>query len=159
MLLAVYGLRKIEIMKLQLSDFDWRNETFTVHRAKHGGVQHYPIQYEVGEAIIRYLQFGRAKCSSRNLFVSLYSPYRTFGLDGLWRSVNERMTRLNIQSLNCGPHALRHACATRLLKRGSSLQEIAEFLGHRNLNAVSIYAQYDSKLLRRVAAFSLAGVR
>jgi integrase/recombinase XerD len=58
-----------------------------------------------------------------------------------------------------GPHSLRHACATRLLKKGASLKEIADFLGHRNIKSVGIYARYDTRSLRKVAAFSLAGVR
>ena len=159
LLLAVYGLRRSEVARLQLSDFDWRSETFFVRRAKNRGVQHYPIQYEVGEAIIRYLQHGRPKCACRHLFVGLCSPHRPFGLAGLWRSVSDRMKSIGVGSVNTGPHALRHACASRLLSQGSSLQEIADFLGHRNLNSVSIYARYDTRLLRKVAAFSLAGVR
>lgn len=66
---------------------------------------------------------------------------------------------MDIESVNIGPHALRHSCATRLLSQGSSLQEIADFLGHRDLNSVSIYARYDNRLLRKVGAFSLAGVQ
>ena len=27
----------------RLDDFDWRNDTFSVHRAKRGGIQHYPL--------------------------------------------------------------------------------------------------------------------
>ena len=57
-----------------------------------------------------------------------------------------------------GPHSLRHACATRLLKKGTSLREIADFLGHRNLRTVSIYAKLDTRSLRKVASFSMAGV-
>lgn len=159
LILAVYGLRRSEVARLQLSDFDWRNETFFVRRAKNRGLQHYPIQYEVGEAIIDYLRNGRPKCACRHLFVSLGTPYRPFGLQGLWRSVSEKMKSIGIESVTYGPHALRHACATQLLRQGSSLQEIADFLGHRDLNSVSIYARYDAHLLRKVAAFSLAGVR
>ena len=58
-----------------------------------------------------------------------------------------------------GPHALRHACANRLLQKGSSLQEIADFLGHRNTKSVGIYAKCDMSALRKVAAFRLAGLR
>jgi integrase/recombinase XerD len=159
LLLAVYGLRRSEVARLQLSDFDWRSETFLVRRAKNRGLQHYPIQYEVGEAIIDYLKHGRPKCACRHLFVSLVPPYLPFGLQGLWRAVSEKMKSIGVESVTFGPHALRHACATRLLHQGSSLQEIAEFLGHRDLNSVSIYARYDTRSLRKVAAFSLAGVQ
>jgi site-specific recombinase XerD len=157
-LLAVYGLRRSEVARLELGDFDWRSETFMVRRAKRRGIQYYPIQYEVGEAIISYLQHGRPRCACRNLFVSLSPPYRPFGVVGISQSVNLKMKSMDIESVNIGPHALRHACATRLLSQGSSLQEIADFMGHRDLNSVSIYARYDTRLLRKVAAFSLARV-
>jgi len=158
LLLAIYGLRSSEVVQLRLSDFDWRNETFTVRRAKRGGLQQFPIQFEVGEAIIRYLQYGRAKCTCRHLFVSLRPTHRPFALADMWRLVSRRMSDMGIESTHTGPHSLRHACATRLLKKGSSLQEIADFLGHRDINAVGIYARYDTRLLRKVAAFSLAGL-
>ncbi len=41
---------------LRLVDIDWREETFCVKRAKRGGYQRYPLQYEVGEAILRLSQ-------------------------------------------------------------------------------------------------------
>jgi site-specific recombinase XerD len=46
-----------------------------------------------------------------------------------------------------------------LLRAGSSMRSIADFLGHRSLSAVAIYAKYDPRLLRRVAGLSLAGLQ
>jgi integrase/recombinase XerD len=157
LLCAVYGLRTNEITRLALNDFDWHNETFTVRRSKRGRTQQFPIQFEVGEAIILYLQNARPHCSCRNLFVTLFGPYRP--LRSLWPVVSSRMKKLGIKSLNLGPHSLRHACATELLRKGTSLKDIADFLGHRGMQSVSIYAKYDSRTLRDVAAFRLGGVR
>jgi hypothetical protein len=47
-----------------------------VQRAKQGRLQRYPIQYEVGEAILRYLTHGRPRCPSRLIFLTLVPPYR-----------------------------------------------------------------------------------
>jgi site-specific recombinase XerD len=69
------------------------------------------------------------------------------------------MKSLAIQSQNYGAHALRHACATELLKRGSTLKDIADFLGHNGMDSVSIYAKHDMKTLGQVASFSLAGLK
>jgi len=158
-LCAIYGLRSSEIAGLCLSDFDWYNETLTVRRAKRGRVQQFPIQYEVGEAILQYLKNARPHCSCRNLFVTRRLPYRPIHSSSLWPIVASRMRALGIKSEHVGPHALRHACATQLLKKGSALRDIADFLGHRDIKSVSIYAKYDTRSLRKVAAFSLAGVR
>jgi len=81
------------------------------------------------------------------------------GIGPLWQIVSRRMRQLGIESEHLGPHSLRHACATRLLSKGASLQEIADFLGHRNIKSIGIYARYDTRSLRKVAAFSLAGVQ
>ena len=158
-LCSIYALRRSEVVNLSLDDFDWVNETFIVRRAKRGRVQQYPIQYEVGEAILKYLQHARPRCSCRNLFVTLNPPYRPVLPTTLWIIVAKRMKRLDIRSDHFGAHSLRHACATHLLHTGSSLQEIADFLGHRDTSSVSIYAKYDTESLQQVAELSFEGLR
>jgi integrase/recombinase XerD len=158
LLCSIYGLRASEIVHLTLDDFDWRNETLTVRRAKRGRTQQFPLQYEVGEAVVQYLQNARPHCSCRNLFVTRSTPYRPIRATAFWSVVGKRMQNLCIESPHFGPHALRHACATQLLKKGSSLRDIADFLGHRDTKCVSIYAKYDTRSLRALASFSLAGV-
>jgi len=158
LLFAVYGLRSSEVAVLRLSDFDWHGETLTVHRAKRGGIQQFPIQYEVGEAIIRYLQHGRPRSATDYVFVTAQVPHGRIRPAPMHQLVSTRMAALGIRPEQPGPHSLRHACATRLLKKGTSLREIADFLGHRSLKTVSIYARLDTRSLRKVASFSMGGV-
>ena len=158
LLCSIYGLRASEVVNLTLEDFDWRNETFIVRRSKRGRIQQYPIQFEVGEAILSYLRRGRSLSPSRNVFLTLKPPYRPVRAATLWTIIEERISRLEIHETPFGPHALRHACATELLRKGSPLQEIADFLGHRNLNSVSIYAKQDARTLKEIADFRLGGV-
>ena len=157
-LCSIYALRSSEVAGLRLSDFDWREETFSVKRAKRGGYQRFPLQYEVGEAILRYLTKARPRCPCRNVFVSLGQPYRPLTAVGMWQIVSRRFEGVGIQSEHRGPHALRHSCATHLLKRGTSLKDIADFLGHRDAKSIGIYAKYDTRSLRKVAAFRLTGL-
>jgi integrase/recombinase XerD len=157
-LCSIYGLRSSEVVRLRLSDIDWREETLTVTRSKNGRTQVFPLQFEVGEAILLYLVHGRPKCSCRHLFVSVSHPIRPIRPATLATVTANRMSLLGIRSSSKGPHSLRHACATQLLRTGSSLRQIADFLGHRGLTSVSIYARLDDEALREVAAFSLRGV-
>lgn len=55
-LFAIYGLRSGEVSRLQLGDFDWRDETFLVDHSKRGGVKKYPLQRDVGDAILDYIK-------------------------------------------------------------------------------------------------------
>jgi site-specific recombinase XerD len=159
LLFTVYGLRSREVINLRLDDFDWHSEVFTVRRAKHGGIQQYPIQYEVGEAILKYLRFARPRVNAQHVFLGERRPWGPLQHCALWRTVSSRMRKLGIELSHLGPHAFRHSCATRLLQMGTSPKEIADFLGHRDTKSVSIYAKHDLRALRKVASFRLAGLR
>jgi len=51
----------------------------------------------------------------------------------------------------CGTHILRRTAATRMLRRGATLKEIADVLGHRSINTSAIYAKVDLSALKTVA--------
>lgn len=151
-LASIYGLRRSEISRLTLEDFDWQNDILTVRRSKRGGTQQFPLQFEVGEAVIRYLRL-RPKCHFREVFTTLHSPIRPAGnFSGALRKILNNQGKFDRP---WGMHAFRHACATELLRRGTSLRGIADFLGHRGLQSVSVYAHSDLRALREVAAVNL----
>ena len=85
------------------------------------------------------------------------APFRPLR-SGLWRIVARRLRPLGVSISHHGPHALRHACATRLLDQGLSLKEIGDHLGHRQPDTTRIYAKVDLAGLRRVAEFDLGGL-
>ena len=72
--------------------------------------------------------------------------------------VGKRLRSLHVSLPHYGPHALRHACATRLLAAGLSLKEIGDQLGHMDPDSTRIYAKVDLVGLRQVADFDLGGV-
>jgi site-specific recombinase XerD len=65
---------------------------------------------------------------------------------------------LGVQIADRGPHALRHACAARLVADGLSFKEIGDHLGHRSTSATSIYAKVNLAPLREVGDFDLGGL-
>jgi integrase/recombinase XerD len=158
MLFAVYGLRSGEVSRMLLSDFDWRQEVFVVNHSKKGGSQRYPLQREVGDAILHYLREARPRCACRHLFITLHPPYRPVGTSALWWVTSSRIKAAGLRFRHTGPHSLRHACATRLLQEGASFKEIGDVLGHRGLESVGIYAKVDLNALRLVANLNLGGL-
>ena len=156
LLASVYGLRHSEIVRLTLEDLDWHNEVITVRRSKRGRLQQFPLQFEVGEAIIHYLKTVRPVCMSRNVFVTMHRPHRV--ATNIGSAIRKIMNAQDILDQSCGLHALRHACATELLRKGTSLRGIADFLGHRSIRSVSVYAHCDHRALCEVSNFSLSGV-
>ena len=144
---------------LRLDDIDWHAEVISVTRSKQRPrIQHYPLCQPVGDALVRYLRIRPRPCAQREIFLSLKAPIRPLGNSALWQVVTRRLRPLDLSLRHHGPHALRHACATRLLQQGLSLWQIGEYLGHRTPAATRVYAKVDLKNLRRVADTSLEGL-
>ena len=158
LLLAVYGLRSGAVRGLRLDDLDWVAETMCVRCPKPGRTHLYPLSRTVGDAILRYVRGVRPASLHREVFLSLQAPARPLSTAGLWRVVGPRLRRLGIDSQRSGPHALRHACAQRLLDTGFSLKQIGDCLGHRHPDSTAVYAKTGLGALREVAAFDWEGV-
>lgn len=155
LLFAVYGLRTSEVAALTLDDIDWENDLLQVAGAKGGPTRAYPLVPSVGNAIARYLRTVRPRSSSREVFLTLYPPYRPLSRGTLYGVTRQQLRALGVRMKHYGPHALRHACAARLVSEGLSLKEIGDHLGHRSPKATRIYTKVALPALREVAAFDL----
>jgi integrase/recombinase XerD len=158
LLLAVYGLRSIEVRNLKLDDVDWQRNLLFIARTKGRGTEPYPLSSTVGEAIARYLERIRHRSPHREIFLTAAAPIRPLGDGTVRRMVARRARSLNPPVAPHGAHALRHACATHLLEQGLSLKDISDHLGHRSLDTTTIYAPVNLTGLREVANLSLAGL-
>jgi len=156
LLLCRYALRRGEIVRLELTDFDWQNNIFTVRRSKKGGLQQFPLQSDVAAALANYIRV-RPRSSSKHLFLSFHPPFGPMHPSSVYEIVSLRLKKLNIRPKKCGPHSLRHSCATELLGRGFSLRDIADFLGHRTCQSVGVYAKFSTESLRAIANLDLTG--
>ena len=76
LLMARLGLRAQEVIAIRLEDIDWRAGEILI-RGKGGHHERMPVPVDVGEAIVAYLQDGRAG-SARHLFVTAKAPHRPF---------------------------------------------------------------------------------
>ena len=158
MLLAAYGLRAGEVAGLRLDNFDWKNETLDVRCPKAGRIHRYPLSRGVGQAVLRYLRELRPPRPERTIFFALQAPIRPLSSVAVSSLVRRRLRRLGITGKSCGPHALRHGAAQRLLEHGLSLKEIGDFLGHRSTSATAVYAKIQLGTLREVADIDLEGL-
>lgn len=159
LLLAVYGLRRGEVVQLQLENFDWNQARLSVRRSKSQQVQTYPLCRIVGDAVLRYLRSARPQTHHREVFLTLRAPVRPLSRGALTILVERKLKALGVSLAHYGPHMLRHACATHLLQQGLSLKEIGDHLGHRHPDSTRIYAKVDLVGLRQVADFDLGGLR
>ncbi len=156
-LIASYGLRSSEAARLLLSDFDWKKKTVTMRRSKRGRKQILPFPSDVRQAVLNYIRV-RPRCSFRHLFVTVKPPHRPLGKSSLYCLTSRRLKKLGVISGCLGPHSIRHARVMQLLRDGSTVKEIGNFLGQRHPESPLFYAKFDVELLRSVADFELEGL-
>lgn len=151
LLLARLGLRAGEVVHLRLEDLNWTEGLLTV-RGKGGYSRELPLPVDVGDAIARYLRWGRPPCKSRRVFVRGRAPRVGFassaGIDGI---VSRALARAGLSPSSRGAHLLRHSLATGMLRSGASLAEIGQLLGHRLPQSTEIYAKVDERALADLA--------
>lgn len=149
---ARLGLRASEVATIQLEDIDWRAGILYVHTRKSSRGAVLPLPHDVGQAIIEYLRDGRPQTRSRHVFVLHHlrvgAPATTSVVS---EAVKNALKQADIEAPSHGAHLLRHTLATRLIRRGGSLKEIADLLGHRCLESARVYAKLDLASLREVA--------
>jgi len=158
MLLAVYGLRSGEVRSLRIDDIDWENDHLRVWRSKAHRTQTFPLPATVGNSLLRYLRDVRPRTAFREIFLTRRSPIRPLSSSAMFEIVRRHWRSLGPSVRWRGPHALRHACATRLINCGLTLKEIGDMLGHCSADTTRIYAKVDLPHLRTVGDLDLGGL-
>lgn len=159
MLLITYGLRSGEVSGLCLEDIHWQSDTLEVRCPKPGRTSIYPLSASAGGALARYLHEVRfATDSHREVFLTLKAPARPLNGQSIYALVSRRMKAAGISGKRTGPHALRHCAAQYLLDHNFSFKHIGDYLGHRSVEATSIYAKVDLNTLREVVDIDLEGL-
>ncbi len=156
MCLARLGLRACEVSALTLDDIDWRAETITIPATKTRRADVLPLPAPVARAILAYLRRGRPAVGTRQIFVRHSTPIGATGPGIVRAAVRSAGARAGIAAAFAagavGPNVLRHTVATRLLRSGATMKDVADVLRHRSIDTSAIYAKVDVAALRKVAA-------
>jgi len=152
LLLARLGLRAGEVAALELDDISWEVGEIVV-RGKGRRHDRLPLLADVGEALALYLREARGRSTSRRVFLRRCAP--RVGLSGptaVCLVAREALRRVGLRPAGrVGAHVFRHSLATRMIRRGALLGEIAQVLRHRSIDTTQLYAKVEFEALRGVA--------
>lgn len=152
--LAVYlGLRAGDIVNLEFSNIDWENNLIKLTMSKTSKEITLPLLPEVGNALLDYIKNSRRQCDLKHVFVSANGAYSKIKSSTLYYRIKYyiNLSKVDIKNRKCGPHALRHSLATRMLKQGQPLPVISETLGHSDTQITTIYTSVDYDSLKHCA--------
>ncbi len=144
------GLRCSEVASLRLDDINWADGTISLVGTKGRRADVLPLPAATGSAIATYLREERPQTSNRAIFVRHVAPYD----EPIEKGVVRRAVLAGYRRCGwtrTGVHILRHSVASRLLRTGAPMKDIADVLRHRSLDTSAIYAKVDLTKLAAVA--------
>lgn len=152
LLLATTGLRNRELRELELGDIRWRVGELVLRHTKGHRDRVVPLLEETGAALAEYVLHARPRTTDRRVFLSHVPPVRPFSNSSIVsRIVRTRLQRAGISIQRGGAHLLRHSLATRLVEQRRPIKEVADLLGHRNIDTTSFYVKVALPQLADVA--------
>lgn len=143
------GIRRIELVQLQLKDIDLSQGLIKV-LGKRNKERFIPLLPTVMDTIEAYL-------SKRLKLVTITNP-SVFFLTKKGTKVYEMLVYRVITSyfdnistkVKKSPHILRHSFATHLLNNGADLNAVKDLLGHSSLAATQVYTHNNVSELKKV---------
>lgn len=149
LLLGQIGLRRADIARLQLRDFDGRAGTLTVRRSKSRRAFELPVPADARDAVLRYVRHGRPVVKTSALFVACAYPYdRAISSSAVSAVVERAFRRSGVQHGSHGAHVLRHTLATQLVAARQPLKAIADVMRHKEIDTTAVYVRVDLDRLR-----------
>lgn len=136
-LLIFTGIRRSELVALEIEDLMLEEGLLIVKRGKGGKFRYIPLFKDLITDLRRYLKWRdrtHPNCRSPRLFLSFRGT--EFNVWSINDCVRRHLRACGIKG-NC--HALRHSYATFLLRKGANLYDISQLLGHSSLMSTEKY--------------------
>lgn len=151
LLLARLGLRADEVAGLQFEDVNWREGDLRIRSRKTRRERLLPLSAEVGLALAEYVRDSRPPSTSRSIFLQGHAPFPPLRNTGVGHIARRGLQLGGIAIPRAGSHVFRHAAATQMIRRGATIPQVAEVLGHVDLETTALYAKLDLATLSAIA--------
>ena len=145
------GLRASEVAGLEIDGVNFTTNVLRLRRSKSRKSTELPMTHKLATALKAYLRHGRPTSSAKEVFVLHQPP--------VGKPISPRTICGMVWSLGCrsglqrriSAHVLRHSVASRMLRSGARLKQIADLLGHQSMDTTTIYTKVDLNALSQVA--------
>lgn len=149
------GIRISELVALDVSDFDFKNNAFKVLR-KGGNESLLFFGDEAREALERYIEQRKSSANfieASPMFLSLQN--KRISVRAVQMLV-EKYSRVSVPLKHISPHKLRSTYGTMLYQQTGDIYLVADVLGHKDVNTTrKHYAAMDEQR-RKMAANSVS---
>lgn len=146
------GLRRSELVALQLKDVDVNKQTLLVRHGKGNKsrtvfLPDWCLNYLQRWLILRSKQPGYLFCSMfMSGAVTLDKPLSVWLV---YRLIKDKLQHIGVE--NASPHDLRRTFITRLLEQNVDLNTVRQMAGHASITTTTIYDKRDMQFMQQAA--------
>jgi site-specific recombinase XerD len=143
------GLRRSEVMGLDLDDLDLEAGELHVRQGKGQRDRTIPLTDELREALAQYLRHQRGARSPALFTSGTGARLSSTSLQRLW---TKWLRAAGLQRRRYKLHSLRHAAATRWIRAGMNVRDVQGLLGHADVSTTSRYLHSSPEHVRKEMA-------
>lgn len=138
------GLRRNELLNLELIDINLDAGTLLVRHGKGNKDRYVPIHHKLKYILKRYLNDRKAtKKESMHLFVGARSnqPLTESAIKGIFHTLRKAT------GIYFTPHQLRHTFGSVAVEQNVALPKVQQIMGHADIQSTMIYVKMSAKAL------------
>jgi integrase/recombinase XerD len=155
-LLAKTGIRRGELLRLDVEDINWEEYSITLKPTPKRSNRTVFFDDECAAALRRWLRVREKLNPPTNALFISYQSLNRLDRNGLYMAIVKYARRLGLHNPNSprledhfGPHCFRHWFTTWLLRNGMPREYVKELRGDKRREAIDIYHHIDKQELRR----------
>lgn len=145
------GIRRTELLNLDIDDVDLTAQLVRVNRGKNSKDRIVPISRRACEWLTLYLDKIRSKAATIESGSALFldNSGKRYCANKLSEMVGRYVKLAGLKRIGAC-HLFRHATATIMLDNGAELRHVQEMLGHASISTTQIYTHVSRSVLKGV---------
>lgn len=147
----VLGLRGCDLIRLKLTDIDWRQGEIRIAQHKTGKPLALPLTTDVAEALKDYILNGRPQTEYPNVFLRHTAPIGPFSRGSVaGRIFSDYKSKAGLD-FDGSYYSARRAVGKNLVVAGVPVTTVAQVLGHTDIRSTKQYIALDTPHLKNCA--------
>ena len=153
----VLGLRGCDIIRLSLTDINWRQGELHIAQHKTGKPLALPLTTDVAEALKDYILNGRPSSDACNVFLRHVAPIGPLKRGSIVGNIFSFYKKKAGITSDGSYYSLRRAVGKNLVVAGIPITTVSQVLGHTDISNTKQYIALDTQHLK-ICALNFEGI-
>lgn len=154
----VLGLRGCDIIRLLLTDIDWRKGEIHIAQHKTGKPLALPLTTDVAESLKDYIFNGRPESDAHNVFLRHVAPVGLLKSGSIAGNIFSFYKKKAGITSDVSYYSLRRAVGKNLVVAGIPITTVSQVLGHTDISNTKQYIALDTQHLK-LCALDFEGIK